>query len=94
MDINLIKMRDDMHGTLSVVIPTYNCRPLLDRHLDEMAGWLDIADEVIVVDSHSKDGTREYLDERLRHPNLRIIDRDRGLYQSWNEGIAATKDQG
>jgi glycosyltransferase involved in cell wall biosynthesis len=91
MDINLIKMRDDMHGTLSVVIPTYNCRPLLDRHLDEMAGWLDIADEVIVVDSHSKDGTREYLNERLRHPNLRFIDRDRGLYQSWNEGIAATK---
>jgi glycosyltransferase involved in cell wall biosynthesis len=56
-----------------------------------MAAWLDLAHEVIVVDSRSNDGTREYLAERLRHPALRFIDRDRGLYQSWNEGIAATK---
>lgn len=84
-------MRDPLHGTLSVVIPTYNCRPLLERHIAEMAAWLDLADEIIVVDSRSKDGSREYLAEHLRHPGLRFIDRDRGLYQSWNEGIAATK---
>ena len=84
-------MCDTLHGTLSVVIPTYNCRPLLERHVAEMAAWIDIAHEVIVVDSRSKDGTREYLAEHLRHPSLRFIDRDRGLYQSWNEGIAATK---
>lgn len=84
-------MHAPTHGTLSVVIPTYNCRALLERHVAEMAAWLDLADEVIVVDSRSKDGTREYLAEQLRHPDLRFIDRDRGLYQSWNEGIAATK---
>jgi hypothetical protein len=84
-------MHAPTHGTLSVVIPTYNCRALLERHVAEMAAWLDLADEVIVVDSRSKDGTREYLAEQLRHPGLRFIDRDRGLYQSWNEGIAATK---
>ena len=84
-------MHAPTHGTLSVVIPTYNCRALLERHVAEMAAWLDLADEVIVVDSRSKDGTREYLGEQLRHPGLRFIDRDRGLYQSWNEGIAATK---
>jgi glycosyltransferase involved in cell wall biosynthesis len=89
--INAEMMRDSLHGTLSVVIPTYNCRPLLERHVAEMAAWLNLADEVIVVDSRSRDGTREYLAERLRHPALRFIDRDRGLYQSWNEGIAATK---
>lgn len=54
-------MRDPLHGTLSVVIPTYNCRPLLERHIAEMAAWLDLADEIIVVDSRSKDGTREIL---------------------------------
>ena len=84
-------MHAPTHGTLSVVIPTYNCRALLERHVAEMAAWLNLADEVIVVDSRSKDGTREYLAEQLRHPGLRFIDRDRGLYQSWNEGIAATK---
>lgn len=84
-------MHAPKHGTLSVVIPTYNCLPLLERHVTEMAAWLDLADEVIVVDSRSQDGTREFLAERLRHPALRFIDRDRGLYQSWNEGIASTK---
>ena len=84
-------MSDSLHGNLSVVMPTYNCRALLARHVAEMAAWLDLADEVIVVDSRSKDGTREYLAEQLHHPGLRFIDRERGLYQSWNEGISATK---
>lgn len=55
--------------------------------------WADLADEVIVVDSRSTDGTLELIRERLRHPKLRIIERDRGLYESWNEGIAATTGQ-
>ena len=60
------------------------------RHLDAMEQWLDLAHEVIVVDSRSTDGTLDLIRRRLRHPNLRIIERDRGLYASWNEGIAAT----
>lgn len=76
--------------TLSVVVPTYNCAPLMERHLASMAKWAELADEIIVVDSRSTDGTLELIRERLRHPNLRIIVRDRGLYESWNEGIAAT----
>jgi hypothetical protein len=75
---------------LSVVLPTYNCAKLMERHLASMSGWLDLADEVIAVDSRSTDGTIELIRERLRHPKLRIIERDRGLYESWNDGIAAT----
>ena len=75
---------------LSVVMPTYNCAPMMERHLEAMALWADLADEIVVVDSRSTDGTLELIRERLRHPNLRIIERDRGLYESWNEGIAAT----
>lgn len=76
--------------TISVVLPTYNCRSLLGRHLQEMKSWLDLAHEVIVVDSRSTDGTLELIRANLQHPHLRIIERDRGLYQSWNEGIATT----
>ena len=71
-------------------MPTYNCAPLMERHVVSMASWIDLADEVIVVDSRSTDGTLDIIQARLRHPNLRIILRDRGLYESWNEGIAAT----
>lgn len=76
--------------TISVVLPTFNCLPLMTRHLDAMEQWLDLAHEVIVVDSRSTDGTLDLIRRRLRHPNVRIIERDRGLYASWNEGIAAT----
>lgn len=76
--------------TISVVLPTFNCRPLMERHLDAMEQWLDLAHEVVVVDSRSTDGTLDLIRARLRHPRLRIIERERGLYASWNEGIAAT----
>jgi hypothetical protein len=76
--------------SLSVIVPTYNCAPLMERHLESMAAWADLADEIIVVDSRSTDGTLDIFRARLRHPNIRIIERDRGLYESWNEGVAAT----
>lgn len=79
-----------MHPKISVVVPTYNCAPLMERHLEAVAKWSDLAYEIIVVDSRSSDGTLELIRARLRHPKLRIIERDRGLYESWNEGIAAT----
>jgi glycosyltransferase involved in cell wall biosynthesis len=80
-------------SSISVVLPTYNCRDLLVPHLRSMQDWLDLADEVIVVDSRSTDGTLELIRAELRHPRLRIIERDRGLYPSWNEGIAATSGE-
>ena len=76
--------------TISVVLPTFNCLPLMERHLEAMEQWIDLAHEIIVVDSRSTDGTLDLIRRRLRHPNVRIIERDRGLYASWNEGIAAT----
>ena len=79
--------------SFSVVLPTYNCRPLMERHLASMERWADLADEIIVVDSRSTDGTLGIIRSRLKHPNLRIIERDRGLYESWNEGIAATSGE-
>ena len=79
-----------MSMRLSIVLPTFNCASLMGRHLASMEQWKDLADEIIVVDSRSTDGTLDMIRERLRHPNLRIIERDRGLYESWNEGIAAT----
>jgi glycosyltransferase involved in cell wall biosynthesis len=76
--------------TLSVVLPTFNCRKLIERHLRSMQSWAGLADEIVVVDSRSTDGTIELIKTGLQHPRLRIIERDRGLYESWNDGIAAT----
>jgi hypothetical protein len=73
--------------SLTVLLPTLNCRHLLPAHFDSMAPWLHLASEIIVVDSHSTDGTLEYLRERLAGYPASFHLRPRGLYQCWNDGI-------
>jgi len=74
-------------ASIGVVLPTLNCVSLLPEHLASMQPWLDLVSQVIVVDSHSDDGTVEMIRERLSHPGLRILSHPRGLYQSWNFGL-------
>lgn len=75
---------------ISVVIPTRNVAPILARTLDALA-W---ADEVILVDSFSTDGT---LQIAARYPNTRVIQwvqpKVYSIYAKVNHGIdAATCD--
>jgi hypothetical protein len=72
---------------IGVVIPTRNAANLLPQHLAAMRQWIDQAQEVVVVDSFSKDGTLELIKSELRHPRMRIFEHPPGLYQSWNHGI-------
>jgi hypothetical protein len=77
----------------SVLIPTLNCMALLPAHLRSMRPWLDLAHEIIVVDSHSTDGTVDYLRTELAGLPLRIEMHPRGLYQSWNYGISLARSE-
>jgi len=72
---------------VGVLLPTRNSMPLLERHLEGLRSWLHRAEEVVVVDSHSTDGTADYLAENLSHPSLKILQHPPGLYESWNFGI-------
>ncbi|MBU6302387.1 MAG: glycosyltransferase [Verrucomicrobia bacterium] len=72
---------------VSVVIPTLNSMRLLQPVLPEMRSWLEEVGEVIVVDSHSTDGTMERLREALDFPHVRFLTHPPGLYASWNFGI-------
>ena len=73
---------------VGVVLPIFNCADALKRHMTAMEDWLDLVQEIVVVDSHSEDGSLELIQERLKHPGLRIFQHPRGLYQSWNFGIS------
>ena len=76
-------------ASIGVVLPTFNCAHLLSDHLDSMQPWLDLVEQIVVVDSHSDDGTWEMLQNRLAgHPRATFHQRPRGLYQSWNFGIS------
>jgi glycosyltransferase involved in cell wall biosynthesis len=74
---------------ISTVLPIYNCRERLERHLLGVTKWLDLVSEVIVVDSGSADGSLELAQEVLKPYNARFIHNPPGLYQSWNAGVAA-----
>ena len=78
---------------LGVIIPTKNSMAYLQRHVEGLRPWLDLAAEVVVVDSHSTDGTVEFLRANLQHPALRFTSHPPGLYASWNHGIAQIQSQ-
>ena len=73
---------------VSVLIPTRDSMPHLPRHAQRLNEWLARAAEVVVVDSHSGDGTVDFLRRELKHPGVRFLSHPPGLYESWNFGIA------
>jgi hypothetical protein len=77
--------------SLSIVVPILNCATSIPAHLGAMAAWLDLAEEIVVIDSHSEDGSLELVRETLCHPNLKLLNHPRGLYQSWNHAISQTR---
>jgi glycosyltransferase involved in cell wall biosynthesis len=74
---------------ISAILPIYNCRERLQRHLRSVVTWAPSVHEIIVVDSGSTDGTLELVQEVLTPAGARFIHNPPGLYQSWNAGIAA-----
>jgi len=79
----------DYSFPISAVLPIYNCRECLERHLQSVVSWASSVHEIIVVDSGSTDGTLELAQEVLTPFGARFIHNPPGLYQSWNAGIAA-----
>lgn len=93
-DLERMRSAISQPSTIGVVLPSLNCAHLLPDHLDSMHPWLDLAEQIVVVDSHSEDGTWEMLRERLAgHPGAEFHQRPRGLYQSWNYGIGQLKTE-
>lgn len=73
---------------LSVIIPVYNCAPVIARCLES----IDYPDaEIIVVDDGSTDGSAVVVEEYLSmHPNVRLIKKENGGASSArNVGIGA-----
>lgn len=74
--------------SIGVILPCRNSRALLARHLESLEAWIDVAEQVLVVDSGSTDGSVEYIKDNLKHPSISYHSHPPGLYQSWNHGIS------
>jgi len=81
----------DYLSRVSLVIPTYNCGELLDRHLNSLLPMLGRFGQVILVDSFSTDGSYERAMHILKPYNATLYQRERGLYESWNCALSLVK---
>jgi glycosyltransferase involved in cell wall biosynthesis len=71
---------------VSVIIPTCNRARVLPRALDSVLQQTLAADEIIVIDDGSTDGTAELV--RRRYPQVRLLQqRNRGVSAARNRGI-------
>ncbi|MGB5717090.1 MAG: glycosyltransferase family A protein [Gammaproteobacteria bacterium] len=78
---------------LGVLIPTRNSMQWLERHLEALIPWLHRVQEVVIVDSHSSDGTVEYLHQHLTGKNIKHFSHPPGLYESWNFGLCQIRSE-
>lgn len=79
--------QEGVFSEVALILPTLNSIDDIENHLDVLAPLLPSFGQIIAVDGFSDDRTFEVLRERLPS-NAFAYQRERGLYQSWNDAIA------
>jgi len=76
----------------SIVVPTYNRLPRLQRCVDKIRQNVTLTHEVIVVDGRSTDGTCAWLEAQ---PGLRVIfePKREGAVKAFNRGFKAARGE-
>lgn len=72
---------------ISVIIPTYNRLELLKTTLNNLFHQTQQADEIIIVDDHSSDGTFEYLQKELSDKVIALKTKGKGPGAARNTGL-------
>jgi GT2 family glycosyltransferase len=80
-----------MKSTLDIVIPSFNGRYLLEKHLPEVFKNSDFLNKVIIVDNGSTDDTVAWLEKN--YPQVVIVrnSRNLGFTKPVNQGVAVSK---
>lgn len=78
----------------SIVIPNWNGRDLLEKYIPSIleATQHNPANEIIVVDNASEDGSAAFLRERFPSVRVLALDRNYGFGGGSNRGFAAAKN--
>lgn len=83
-----------MRKSVSIVIPNYNGKHLLEKYLPSVfvaAQNAEIKFEVIVIDDGSKDDSINFIKQNYQNIKLLINDKNRGFSYTCNHGISESK---
>jgi glycosyltransferase involved in cell wall biosynthesis len=79
-------------STVSVIIPTYNRQPFLQRAIDSVLRQSRKVNEIIIVDDGSKDGTAHFINNT--YPQIQyIFQANKGISNARNRGIKAASGE-
>jgi|GEM_PF-592797 len=80
---------------VSVIMPVKDTMPYFAKALDSVRAQTLKNLEIIVVDAHSTDGTREFIQQRMAEDSrIRMLDQDKkSLGYAYNIGIAAARGE-
>lgn len=81
------------NSKISVVIPNYNGKDFLDICLKSLANQTFSAEEVIVVDNNSSDGSIELLKSKFPWVKTIELDNNYGFSKAINIGISSAKGE-
>lgn len=78
---------------VSVIVPVYNVEPYIEACLDSVLPALRDTDEVLLVQGHSTDRSRERSAQyQSRYPQVQVLEQDgKGLSNARNCGLRAAK---
>ncbi len=79
--------------SISVVIPAWNSRQYLDECLQSLNDPSSTADEMVIVDNGSSDGTPTYLSRRYPSARLIVNALNEGFCHAVNQGVRATRGE-
>jgi len=82
-----------MKPTIDIVIPSFNGKYLLEKHLPQVFRNSDFLNKVIIIDNGSSDGTVEWLKEN--YPEVVIVrnNSNLGFTKPINQGVAVSKSE-
>ena len=79
---------------ISVIIPTYNRERLLDKTLQSVLSQTYQADEIIIIDDGSTDGTQKKIEKYIENNSIRyIFQENQGVSNARNNGIKIAKNE-
>jgi len=73
---------------VSIIVAVFNAGKTLQQCIDSVASQTYAHKQLIIIDGESTDNTVEVIKENAEKINFSISEKDRGIYDAWNKGLA------